>query len=603
MRPLLTLLTVILAATAVAPTIAAQDKGAPLNDRHREWLETEVNYIITDRERDVFLELQDDNLRDQFIQMFWKQRDPTPATMDNEFKDEHYRRLSYANTWFGGRRAKNGWRTDRGRIYILFGEPQQKTKFTGENDIRDCEIWFYDSQRRIRDVSFFRLLFYQKSFGQDFVLYSPTHDGPQELAMQIAPTREQALRYIYERSGQELWETAQSYIPTEPLTSGWSAESELLISKIENYHNTLVDSDWAESFMITEGKVSARLSFRNLPMSLVLRTFYNLNKEAFLHVGFQVRPEDLEVGEINERFYSVFDVRTFVEDLETKAEVLTRADHWETQFQQEAGQIKARPIAFQQAFPLVPGKYRVLWIIDDLIRGTFSFRQAEVEIQGPKSDATVLSVPLMTSRYASLNQAEAGQLYPFRIFNIQYFPDLFSDYNRGDNLSVFFQYLFPKSQPLPSEVRFRIELSSSGQAAGAPPVLFEHAVPRDRLSSDGIVFVHRQIPVADLKPGEYRLKVKALADGVETANSQVVAFSYVGEKLLVRPRPDAYSEPRLLGSPDYVLERSRQLEALGRREDAIRELRSALQNMGEEESIVRRLNSLEETGPTQSPGR
>ncbi len=84
---------------------AGTETRSPLPARYQQWLTEEVAYIIAARERDVFLALKTDRERDIFIEAFWKQRDPSPGTERNEFKDEHYRRLEYANTFYGRRHA------------------------------------------------------------------------------------------------------------------------------------------------------------------------------------------------------------------------------------------------------------------------------------------------------------------------------------------------------------------------------------------------------------------------------------------------------------------------------------------------------------------
>jgi len=111
-------------ALALAAALPATAQKANLPERFRQWLEEEVVYIISSTERDVFLKLQSDRERDMFIQAFWKQRDPTPASPANEFKDEHARRLAHANRVLGRDAARPGWRTDRGRMHIILGEPQ-----------------------------------------------------------------------------------------------------------------------------------------------------------------------------------------------------------------------------------------------------------------------------------------------------------------------------------------------------------------------------------------------------------------------------------------------------------------------------------------------
>src|SRR5580692_3873187 len=90
---------------------------------YKKWLEEEVPYIITDEERSAFLQLQTNEEREQFMEAFWQRRDPTPDTVENEFKEEHYRRIAYANERFSS--GKPGWMTDRGRTYIIWGPPDQ----------------------------------------------------------------------------------------------------------------------------------------------------------------------------------------------------------------------------------------------------------------------------------------------------------------------------------------------------------------------------------------------------------------------------------------------------------------------------------------------
>src|SRR5215510_507254 len=94
-----------------------------LETPYRKWLNEDVAYIITDEERTAFKRLQTDEEREQFIENFWLRRDPTPDTVENEFKEEHYRRIAYANERFAS--GIPGWKADRGRIYITYGPPDE----------------------------------------------------------------------------------------------------------------------------------------------------------------------------------------------------------------------------------------------------------------------------------------------------------------------------------------------------------------------------------------------------------------------------------------------------------------------------------------------
>ena len=118
------------------------------------WLENDVVYIITAEERAAFVSLSTNVQRDRFIDQFWQRRDPTPGTPENEYKDEHYRRVAYSNEHFSSSLpapAGLGWRTDRGRIYIMYGPPNEKETHAAGTYIRPdgrtepyaSEFWVY----------------------------------------------------------------------------------------------------------------------------------------------------------------------------------------------------------------------------------------------------------------------------------------------------------------------------------------------------------------------------------------------------------------------------------------------------------------------------
>ena len=94
-----------------------------LGKTYKKWLDEDVRWIISDEERAAFKQLSNDEERDSFIEAFWQRRDPTPDTVENEFKEEHYRRIAYANEHFPA--GIPGWKTDRGRMYIMYGAPDE----------------------------------------------------------------------------------------------------------------------------------------------------------------------------------------------------------------------------------------------------------------------------------------------------------------------------------------------------------------------------------------------------------------------------------------------------------------------------------------------
>lgn len=132
---------VLMLSAGILPSVVARQKAQdknqekPAKDRnekkkkeelksvYKKWLDEDVPYIITDEERKAFKQLKTDEERDQFIEQFWLRRDPDPDTPENEYKDEYFQRIEYANEKFTSGIA--GWRTDRGRIYVMFGKPDE----------------------------------------------------------------------------------------------------------------------------------------------------------------------------------------------------------------------------------------------------------------------------------------------------------------------------------------------------------------------------------------------------------------------------------------------------------------------------------------------
>jgi len=116
---------------------------------YQHWLDQDVVYIITPEERAAYEHLTSDEERDHFIEQFWLRRDPTPGTPENEFKEEHYRRIAYSNIHFADPRP--GWKTDRGRIYIVEGPADEIVQVPQTMDATQQHhqmIWKYKSGKK-----------------------------------------------------------------------------------------------------------------------------------------------------------------------------------------------------------------------------------------------------------------------------------------------------------------------------------------------------------------------------------------------------------------------------------------------------------------------
>ena len=153
---------------------------APLSAAHRVWLEEDVIYVISPREKEVFELLASDEERDLFIETFWRVRDPTPGTLANEVRDEHARRVEYANRQLGRETPRRGWQTDRGRTYIQLGEPRDIGRHYDPKGFWPMELWSYDAAPRASGLPpFFYVLFFRPEMNGEYKIYDPFSDGPE----------------------------------------------------------------------------------------------------------------------------------------------------------------------------------------------------------------------------------------------------------------------------------------------------------------------------------------------------------------------------------------------------------------------------------------
>jgi GWxTD domain-containing protein len=163
-----------------------------LDRAYRKWLDEEVTYIITDEERTAFLRLSTNEEREQFIESFWIMRDPTPDTIENEFRDEHYRRIAYANERFAS--GVPGWRTDRGRIYIIWGEPTEKESYpSGGSYVRPSEEG--GGQTSVFPFERWRYR-YLEGIGNEVILEFVDPSGSNEYRLTADPSEKDALLLI-----------------------------------------------------------------------------------------------------------------------------------------------------------------------------------------------------------------------------------------------------------------------------------------------------------------------------------------------------------------------------------------------------------------------
>jgi len=155
---------------------------------YKKWLDEDVAYIISDDERKLFLKLQTNEEREQYIEAFWQRRNPDPDSPDNSYKEEHYRRIAYANEHFSA--GIQGWRTDRGRMYIMWGPPTSKETHTqGESYERPLDQGGGDTKTYAYEVWNYN---YVEGLGQNVDLEFVDPSGTGEFHLTTDPSEKDA---------------------------------------------------------------------------------------------------------------------------------------------------------------------------------------------------------------------------------------------------------------------------------------------------------------------------------------------------------------------------------------------------------------------------
>lgn len=390
-----------------------------LPERFANWLEEEVVYIIAPLEEEVFLQLQSDRERDLFIQAFWAQRDPSKGDNENEFRKEHNRRINYANQYFGRATPKAGWKTARGRMYIILGEPNDRIRFEGKNQVYNTEVWFYQGLSKVGLPPGFNLVFFQQGGVGEYILYSPLKDGP--MALLTSDFGDQtdhlsAYRRLRDREP-ELANFSLSLIPGEgPDISGRpSMTSDILLQRIETTPMRTFKDKYARKFLDYKDIVEVEYTANYIDSDSLVKVIKDPSGIYFVH--YAIEPERLSVNQINEKYYTVLKLNGSVSDLDGETihqfEKEIRLEFDKEQIQQ----ISQRPLGIRDMFPLIPGTYKVSILVKNEISKEFTSLERNLLIPSEKDSFQMTSI-LMGYKKRD-NPPPENRLRPFQMGKYQ----------------------------------------------------------------------------------------------------------------------------------------------------------------------------------------
>lgn len=387
-----------------ASPAAAQD-ALPLSDPHRKWLEEEVIYIISDREKDAFGQLQSEAEREAFIEAFWRRRDPEPLTPENEFRTAHYERIAYANSRLGGETAIPGWMTDRGRMWIQLGEPDERETFAAVPGLYPAELWFY-LQRDEFLLPALYILFFQEHNAGPYVQFNHLIHQPEELmpAQSFSEdSRNEAFVTLQEISPQ-LAHASITMRADRGITAGLALpdiaqlQTQTLLQDIHRAPYRLLDTGWVSGADAGRGLVESEYLFNFVPSAGVARVFPGPNSGTpswFVHYAIEIEPQHFTLAreEDGAEYFTRFEIQGEVTD--TEGEVVH--DFSTTPFlrlnERELQGVGARPFAWRGMFPLIPGEHSLRIIVKNAARTEYTVFEDRISV--PEEGAKFLSRPLL----------------------------------------------------------------------------------------------------------------------------------------------------------------------------------------------------------------
>jgi GWxTD domain-containing protein len=408
-----------------------------LKKAYKDWLEKDVTYVITDEERRAFKRLQTDDEREKFIEEFWRRRDPDPDTDENEFKEEYYERIAYANEHFAS--GIPGWKTDRGRIWIMYGKPDERETHPmggsynrpsyhggGSTTTYPFEVWFY---RYLAGVG----------SGVEIEFVDPTGSGEYRIAR--SPDEKDAMLMV----------PGAGLTLSEQLGLSNKADRITGVNSGANHYQREQDSPFSRLQLLADLQRPPQVKFNDLasrvntpviednPLNFDIRVDFFRQSDERVITAFTIQTENKDLvfqdsGGLQEARINIFGRITSLAGRRSgtfEDPVITTATT------QELTDAKDRKSAYQKAIALTPGTYRVDVIVRDVASGATGVRHIGFTV--PKYDPQKLSTStlVLASKLEALgDQPAIGQ---FVIGQQKVIPNVSGIYRRGNPIGVYLQ--------------------------------------------------------------------------------------------------------------------------------------------------------------------
>ena len=407
------------------------------NKIYKKWMDNDVAYIITSEEKKAFKALATDEERENFIEQFWRRRDPNPDTEENEYREEYYERIAYANERFAS--GIPGWKTDRGRVYIAWGKPDSvesrpsggsydrpSYEGGGSTTTYPFEIWFYRHLDGIGD-------------GLEIEFVDPTGTGEYRLARNA--NEKDALAMV-PGAGLTTSEQLGLSSKTDRITGGgqqnYQREQDTMFRRMEIISG--LQRPPTVKFGDLQGLAGGDSGvLDNNPLNFDVRIDFFRQSDDRIITAFTIQTDNKElsfesVGGLEQATMNIFGRITAVSG---KRSGIFEDSVTATATAAELAETRHKKSVYQKAIALTPGTYKVDVVVRDVKSGSKGL--ANLGFVVPRYDEKKLSTSSMvlTSTLRSTSDADTGRM--FVIGNAKVIPNLAATYRRGDEVGVYMQ--------------------------------------------------------------------------------------------------------------------------------------------------------------------
>ena len=485
-----------------------------LESPYKKWLNEEVVYIITDEEKKAFKQLQTDEERQQFIEQFWLRRDPTPDTEENEYREEHYRRIAYANDRFAS--GIPGWKTDRGMIYIKYGPADEVESHPsggsyerpyneggGTTSTYPFEQWTYR---------------YIEGIGNNVMIEFVDTTMSGEYHMTMDPSEKDALLYV-PGAGLTMAESmgmadkTQRFTRTDGTHLGTGndplPESMNEFTRMETFAK--LQGAPVIKYPDLEAAVNSTIKYNLLPMKVRADFIPVTGSTVLSNITIQFELKDLQFKQKEGISTASVNIYARITSM-TRRPVNTFEDLVQVQepneLLQQAATMNVRQI-YQKTVPLQPGRYRLNVVAKDVVGGNMTNYEMVLDVPHVEDDQLAASSLILADTIEKVPTKSIGSGM-FVIGTSKVRPRIGETFKQDEKLGIYVQlYNFQpdeKTKKPDGTIEYEIFKNGSNER------VFDYSEEVSSLPGGGAsqVTVEKLLPLKDLQPGQYTLKMKVM---------------------------------------------------------------------------------------------